>query len=203
MTEPTDKRRGRILAAAREIFAREGFRSADVKTIAETAGVGKATIYKFFDSKEQLLLVVVEENLNQIRDLALRQLISSGPPLARMEGACRAIASFIASNRAFTRVLVQEAGDFAGEIQRQHLTMIEQNMPLAEAFFSELRQEGYFTELETRATIQMMVNLFIGAAYTWALTGAGDLEEQTATYLRVLTAGLRAPLPHSATPTKD
>ena len=193
MTDPTDQRRDRILAAAREVFAREGFRTAEVKTIAETAGVGKATIYKFFQSKEQLLLVIVEENLNQIRDIALRHLISDAPPLARMERACRAIAAFIASNRAFTRVLVQEAGDFAGDIQRQHLTLIEQNLPLAEAFFSELRKDGYFTALGTRETIQMMMNLIIGTAYTWALTGSGDLEEQASDYLRVLINGLRTP----------
>lgn len=78
-----DERRSRILAVAQEVFAEHGFRSADVKTIAERAGVGKATIYKFFASKEALLLTIVEENLNHIRDLALKHLISNEPPLDR------------------------------------------------------------------------------------------------------------------------
>src|SRR5690554_7370714 len=72
-----DERRGRILTAAQEVFAEHGFRSADVKTIAVQAGVGKATIYKFFDSKEALLLTIVEENLNHIRDIVLKHLISN------------------------------------------------------------------------------------------------------------------------------
>lgn len=187
----TDERRDRILAAAREVFAREGFRSAEVKTVAEQAGVGKATIYKFFQSKEELLMVIVEENLNQLRDQALKHLVGSKPPLERMEDACRAIARFISHNRAFTRVLIQEAGDFAGEIQRRHLAMMEQNLPLAEAFFSELRKDGYFVALDTRETIQMMMNLVMGSAYTWALTGEGDLEAQAVKYMRILVAGLR------------
>ena len=196
MTEQ-DPRRDRILTAAREVFAREGFRTAEVKTIARTAGVGKATIYRFFESKEQLLLVIVEENLNQVRDLALSQLLSDGPPLVRLEKACRAVARFIGANQAFTRVLVQEAGDFAGEIQRRQLTLLEQNMPVAEAFFGELRKQGYFVALPPRETMQMIMDLIFGSAYTWSLTGQGNLETQAVNYLRVLIAGMREPLPAS------
>jgi AcrR family transcriptional regulator len=189
-----DERRGRILAAAQEVFAEHGFRSADVKTIAEQAGVGKATIYKFFDSKEALLLTIVEENLNHIRDIVLQHLISNKPPLERLRAVCLGVAQFLVANREFSRVLIQEAGEFAGDIQRQHLSMVEQYLPLAEVFFSEMRKDGYFTTLETRATMQLMVNVLIGATYTWALTGVGDLEEQAVLYMNVLIQGLRTPL---------
>lgn len=186
-----DERRNRILTIAQEVFAEHGFRSADVKTIAERAGVGKATIYKFFDSKDALLLTIVEENLNHIRDLALTHLISNEPPLDRLRGVCTSIARYLASNREFSRVLIQEAGEFAGDIQRQHLALMEQYLPLAEIFFAELRKEGYFTVLPTRDTAQLMVNLLIGTTYTWALTGEGDIEEQALRYMNVLIQGLR------------
>ena len=187
-----DERRNRILAVAQEVFAEHGFRSADVKTIAERAGVGKATIYKFFDSKEALLLTIVEENLNHIRDLALKHLISNEPPLDRLRGVCVSIARYLAGNREFSRVLIQEAGEFAGDIQRQHLALMEQYLPLADIFFSELRKDGYFTVLPTRDTAQLMVNLLIGTTYTWALTGEGDIEEQALCYMNVLIQGLRS-----------
>ncbi len=186
-----DERRDRILAVAQEVFAEHGFRSADVKTIAERAGVGKATIYKFFDSKEALLLTIVEENLNHIRDLALKHLISNEPPLDRLRAVCVSIARYLAGNREFSRVLIQEAGEFAGDIQRQHLALMEQYLPLADIFFSELRKDGYFTVLPTRDTAQLMVNLLIGTTYTWALTGEGDIEEQALRYMNVLIQGLR------------
>lgn len=186
-----DQRRGRILIAAQEVFAEHGFRSADVKTIAERAGVGKATIYKFFDSKEALLLTIVEENLNHIRDIALKQLISNKPPLERLRGVCVDIARFLSGNREFSRVLIQEAGEFAGDIQRQHFSLMEQYLPLAEIFFNEMRKEGYFTALDTRATMQLMVNVLIGTTYSWALTGSGDIEEQALLYMDVLVKGLK------------
>lgn len=187
----TDERRARILSAAREIFAEEGFRTAEVKTIAERAGVGKATIYKFFQSKEELLMVIVEEDLAQLRDQALRELVGSQPPLERLENACLAIARYISQNRPFARVLVQEAGDFAGEIQRRHLEMMEQNLPLADAFFNELRKDGYFLALDTRETVRMMMNLVMGSAYAWAITGEGSPEDLAVKYIRILIEGMR------------
>ena len=188
--EVTD-RRTRILCAAQEVFAQQGFRSAEVRAVAERAGVGKATIYKFFPSKEALLLVVVEESLNYLRDLALASLVTSGDPLQRLENAARNMAHFLEQNREFSRVLIQEAGEFMGDIQRKHLALVEQNLPFAEAFFSTLRDQGYFQALSTRESVHLMVNVMIGATYTWALTGDGNLEEQAIRYLRVLMEGLR------------
>ncbi|EKF74117.1 transcriptional regulator [Alcanivorax hongdengensis A-11-3] len=188
---PTDPRRARILISAQEVFATEGFRSAEVKTIAERAGVGKATIYKFFASKDALLLTIVEENLNQIRDLILAALLSDVAPLQRLETLCRHVARFLENNQDFSRVLIQEAGDFMGDIQRQYLALMEQNLPVADAFFSELRKDGYFVALPTRDTILMMINLVVGTTYTWALTGEGSLEQQASDYMQVLIRGLR------------
>ncbi len=185
-------RRTRILHAAQEVFAQQGFRSAEVRAVAERAGVGKATIYKFFPSKEALLLVIVEESLDYMRDLALAAMVESGDPLQRLENAARAMARFLESNREFSRVLIQEAGEFMGDIQRKHLALVEQNMPFAEAFFGTLRDQGYFRALSIRESVHLMFNVMIGSTYTWALTGQGDLEEQAVRYLRVLMEGLRA-----------
>ncbi len=184
-------RRTRILLAAQEVFAQHGFREAEVRTVAERAGVGKATIYKFFPSKEALLLVIVEESLNHMRDLALASLIEDGDPIERLERAGRTMARFLESNREFARVMLQEAGEFMGEIQRKHLALVEQNLPIAEVFFAGLREQGYFQALNTRESVHLMVNVMIGATYTWALTGEGNLEEQAIRYMRVLIEGLR------------
>lgn len=184
-------RRTRILAAAQEIFAQGGFHKAEVKQVAELAGVGKATIYKCFDSKEALLLAIVEENLNYIRDLALSHLVGREPPLSRLETACYAIADYLEKNREFARILIQEAGDFMGEIQARHLAEIEKTLPLADAFFAGLREQGYFVALPTRDIIQLFVDLLIGTTYTWAITGNGSLSESARNYIPILIAGLK------------
>src|ERR1700743_1488878 len=48
--------RERILAAARDLFHRNGIRGVGVDTIAEAAGTNKMTLYRHFDSKDDLIV---------------------------------------------------------------------------------------------------------------------------------------------------
>lgn len=55
-----DPRMQRLLEAALEVFARDGYRTATIDDVAEAAGVTKGAIYHYFDTKEALLLRVIE-----------------------------------------------------------------------------------------------------------------------------------------------
>lgn len=59
--------RGRILAAARNLFVREGYHGATIKEIAEAAGVAEPTVYMHFGSKQALVEAMMAEiNSSQI-----------------------------------------------------------------------------------------------------------------------------------------
>jgi AcrR family transcriptional regulator len=47
--------RDRIVAAARDLFYRQGIRAVGVDAIAEAAGTNKMTLYRHFDSKDELV----------------------------------------------------------------------------------------------------------------------------------------------------
>jgi AcrR family transcriptional regulator len=55
-----DERPRELLEAALQVFARNGYRNTTLDEVAETAGVTKGTIYHYFDTKEALLLGVIE-----------------------------------------------------------------------------------------------------------------------------------------------
>ena len=57
---PREQRVHDILAAARAVFAAHGYQDAAVSEIAARAEVVEGTIYKYFDSKRQLLVKVLE-----------------------------------------------------------------------------------------------------------------------------------------------
>ena len=62
-----DKRR-RILAAAQEVFAEQGFDAARMEEVARRARVGKGTLYHYCDSKEDLLIQAVIASMEEVRD---------------------------------------------------------------------------------------------------------------------------------------
>jgi AcrR family transcriptional regulator len=62
-----EKNRDRILAAARDEFARHGLGGARVDRIAVRAGANKRMLYYYFGNKEALFLAVLEASYAQIR----------------------------------------------------------------------------------------------------------------------------------------
>lgn len=59
-----------IIDAGFQEFALQGFTAAKLDDVAERAGIGKGTIYLYFDSKESLFQEVVRKNLFPLRDEA-------------------------------------------------------------------------------------------------------------------------------------
>lgn len=70
-------RRDSILAAAREAFARSGFRETSVADIARSAGVSDGLVYRYFDSKRDLLRAVLtafyERTMVDLEAIAARE----------------------------------------------------------------------------------------------------------------------------------
>jgi AcrR family transcriptional regulator len=58
--ESKEQTRAAILAAAREVFAHDGFHGATLERVAEEAGFTKGAVYSAFDSKADLFMAVYE-----------------------------------------------------------------------------------------------------------------------------------------------
>ncbi|MEL7156474.1 MAG: TetR/AcrR family transcriptional regulator [Actinomycetota bacterium] len=58
----------RIVAAARDLFERQGFRDTTTAQISERAGVGTGTLYLYVSSKEELLLEVFRDEVGRAWD---------------------------------------------------------------------------------------------------------------------------------------
>src|SRR3954464_13341726 len=64
------RNRQRVIAAAASVFAEKGL-DAGVPEIAARAGVGKATVYRSFPTKEHLVAAVAIERLAWVTEVAL------------------------------------------------------------------------------------------------------------------------------------
>ena len=61
MTPGQTSARQRLLETASELFYREGIRAIGVDTIVERSGVGKATLYRHFPTKDDLIAAYIEQ----------------------------------------------------------------------------------------------------------------------------------------------
>jgi TetR/AcrR family transcriptional regulator len=79
--EPSDRStetRGRILDAALSEFSANGLAGARTERIAAAAGVNKALLYYYFDSKEKLYLAALEMIAAKVRDSSMAVFLRDG-----------------------------------------------------------------------------------------------------------------------------
>ena len=73
-------KRADVMQAALELMAEQGFHGAPMAEIAEKAGVGAGTIYRYFENKDVLITELFRE-LEQKLMAALREGYSAGKPI--------------------------------------------------------------------------------------------------------------------------
>ena len=82
-------KRERILRAAVDVFARNGYFNAKVAEIAKTAGVADGTIYLYFDGKEDLLVTIFREHTRTYLTSLRSELATIRRPEERLRVAIR------------------------------------------------------------------------------------------------------------------
>jgi TetR/AcrR family fatty acid metabolism transcriptional regulator len=105
----------RILRAAIKVFARNGFHNAKISQIAKEAGVADGTIYLYFKNKDDILIKVFEERLEEI-NTRFREMLQG----------------------------IESPEDKLRLYIRLHMELMEQNRGLAEVISVELRQSQRF-----------------------------------------------------------
>ncbi len=70
--------RARILVVARELFYRRGIHAVGVDAIAEAAGTNKMTLYRHFESKDELIAACLREFASEV-DLAWDAIAAAHP----------------------------------------------------------------------------------------------------------------------------
>src|SRR4051812_25596661 len=76
--------RVRILDAALAEFAAHGLAGARTERIAAAAGVNKALLYYYFESKEKLYTAALELSAGRLRDASMAVFLSEGTPGERI-----------------------------------------------------------------------------------------------------------------------
>ncbi len=78
-------RRKTILQAALQVFGSQGYHGTRMDAIAEIAQLGKATLYYYFKSKDELLLAILEDGIREFFLLLEQAWQQVATPLEKLE----------------------------------------------------------------------------------------------------------------------
>jgi AcrR family transcriptional regulator len=116
-------KRQAILEQAIRTFAELGFRGTDVQVIADRAGVGKGTVYRYFKSKEDLFWATTYEVMLRLEQCLNEAMEGVAGACAKFRAAATAHARFFQDNPEYLELTVQDRAEFHGsgpESHREH-----------------------------------------------------------------------------------
>ncbi len=90
--------RQRILSAATDLFARQGYEATSTRQIAEAAQVTKGALYHWFDSKQELLICVYRDLLAEQTGRLAAIAAADAPVVSRIHDAALYLVAHIADH---------------------------------------------------------------------------------------------------------
>jgi TetR/AcrR family transcriptional regulator, fatty acid metabolism regulator protein len=133
----------RILEAAVEVIAENGFFNARVSDIAQRAGVADGTIYLYFKSKDQILMAAISNAFGAFLELARSEVKSISEPREQLR-----------------------------RLALLHLTSLGSNRNLAIVFQTELRQSARFLAQFSQHQLKQYFDLIREVVRAGQTTGA-------------------------------
>lgn len=92
--EPRSVHRENIVSAASALFMEKGIAATSMDDIAKAAGYSKATIYVYFENKEEIVGILVLNSMKKLYDYISSALIQHETTKARYDFICRGLVKY-------------------------------------------------------------------------------------------------------------
>ncbi len=169
------EKQAQILAAAGTLFQERGFEGTSTDAVAALARVSKETLYRYYPTKERLLVAVM-------RDIAVEGLFTGTPPELPEDADREALEQVLVSlagavldriitrrYAALARLVLAEGGRRPELVETFRRLVPEAGAEGVTRLLAAAQREGLIRgEVDLAAARQ----LFVGPLLTWALTGA-------------------------------
>ncbi|MBX3394348.1 MAG: TetR/AcrR family transcriptional regulator [Phycisphaerae bacterium] len=185
------RRRGEILDAATRLFAVGGYARTDVQVVANDLGVGKGTIYRYFEAKEALFLAAVDRAMHRLREVVEAAVDEHGDPLEQLAAAVRAYLAFFDAHPDCVELLILERAVFKDRKKPTYFEHRDANIGRWLDLFRGLISAGRVRAAPVEDIADTISDLLYGTIFTNHFTGRREpLESQARRILEAYFLGI-------------
>jgi AcrR family transcriptional regulator len=167
-----EERRGdqweRLIAAARDVFAREGYAAAGLDDIVSAARVSRTSFYTFFANKEECLLAVVQAGTERINEALMQVIAKPLEPAERIRAEITVLAQGFAADPAMARVILIEAVGATPAVER---VRAEARQAAADLIEAQLREYPVWRDRPEERAVVALVAAYVARG----LAAGGEL----------------------------
>ncbi len=195
-TERGRRVRARLLAAAREVFERDGFLDARVTDISAAAGVAHGTFYTYFGSKAEVFRALVGGTMDDLYASLGSGADPTGPhrrdrpddAVARIDRANRRFVAMYRQNTALM-ALFEQVTTFDPEVRALRQAARERMVGRVRHSIEQLQADGLVAaDLDADYGAHALVAMVNGLVHYWLVLGADFDEERVVTTMTRLWA---------------
>ncbi len=194
------RRRKEIAFAALDLLAEQDFHSTTISQIAQAAGVGKGTIYEYFESKEDLIRFAIVSWVEEIEEKAGKILDATTPSEQRLRKFVHAMMEGFLSDERVVRISIGIfQAVFANENYYAHLNLARDIFQGTRKRITDLLLEGISggtfrseVAMDAEAVAINLIAYLDGIGLHYLLSrGYFDLERQIDHYLDTMFEALK------------
>lgn len=169
-----DKRR-RIIDAAVEVFADKGFFGARVSEIAEVAGVADGTIYLYFKSKDEILISLFRERMNEILHRFHAMLAETDEPEQKLRRYLAEHLALVAEQPKLMQVLTVELRQSARFMKEYSPQAFGRYLALLGGIIQRGQEQGVFrADLNPALLSRAIFGMIDEISLSWVLGGGPE-----------------------------
>lgn len=154
--------RQNILHAAELIFTRHDYHEVLMEDVAQTCGVGKGTLYRYFPSKRDLYLAVMFEGIERLRGELQTASDTPGTPAQKVERLVRCILEHFWHRRFFFALIHRNEHKPEDPDGREWLRRRTEIASLVERTLEEAMAAGYVRRVDPRIAAEMLLGMLRG-----------------------------------------
>ena len=188
--EEQNRKRHEIFAAAAHLFLEKGFIETSMREVAEAAGMGKSSLYDYFQTKDDILLWYFLDDADDMtalaRDIALQPL----PAVEKLRRILHKQMERLLENKGFYLKFSSELQRLGGESRRRIRSKRHAYQDLLRVIVEQGIQEGAFRPVNSLLATHMLQMALMPPAFTSRPIGTPDemLDEALDLFLRGVQA---------------
>jgi TetR/AcrR family fatty acid metabolism transcriptional regulator len=163
-------KRDRILKAAIKVFAKNGFYATRVSEIAKAAGVADGTIYLYFKNKDDVLITIFEDGIQQLLAI-LREVAASDEPFdARITRIIELQLGLLEDQRDLAEVITVNLRQSSSLLKQYAAPLFMEYIDVIAGLIREGQEQGAFrADLNPRVVARSLFGALDAILLTWAL----------------------------------
>ena len=163
-------KRDRILKAAVKVFAKNGFYATRVSELAKAAGVADGTIYLYFKNKDDVLITIFEDGIQQLLAI-LREVAAAEEPFeARIKRIIELQLGLLEDQRDLAEVITVNLRQSSTLLKQYAAPLFMEYIDVIAGLIREGQKQGAFRkDVNARVAARSLFGALDAILLTWAL----------------------------------